>query len=84
MTEERLQTIIFDAFYYKDKLQKANKRIANYVKRLEILESSTCENCKWCYKISNGWLHCKDITNPCCDVVVYKDFGCNKFEEKDK
>lgn len=46
MTEEKLQGIIFDARYYKEKLIKANQRIGKYIKRINELEVKSCEKCE--------------------------------------
>jgi len=35
MPRENLETIIFDASHYKDKLEKALKRIKKYLKKIE-------------------------------------------------
>lgn len=39
MTKDHLEGLIFDARYYKDRLARANKRIAKYVNKIDELEN---------------------------------------------
>lgn len=43
MTRDHLEGLIFDARYYKDKLVKANKRIAKYVSKIDKLEKDLAD-----------------------------------------
>lgn len=75
-------------------LQDLSIRIADdakkYLTRCFELENRRCENCKYAEAVFNKW-HCKNETvdkmiiemDTESYLIVDKNFGCNKWEQKD-
>lgn len=50
----------------------------------DMIEERVCKNCKWyTYMSTNNSYICSNFNNQSVKFVE-KDFGCNKFQEKEK